>query len=224
LAPHAAASTIALMNLTVLRLAALTIAFLGASQFAHANLVIDPSFEANSASWLLGGNASFANFANTGTESGSVNCGSCPVGDDGFVFQNISDSNLADGEDYIVSFWLTSDGSEVFGPGGFLSVFWGSHELYTTSTPLASPNSFVQFQFVEAAEPGDMGFVMQVQNLSAGEFFIDDVSITAAVPEPGTWGLLLAGIAALAWRHRHARSSFNRPSSACDLTATRSSS
>jgi hypothetical protein len=187
---------------SLLRFGAIAFMLLGGIRIAHANLVVDPGFEANSPSWNMGGASGFTTFAHTGTQSGFVNCGTCtPPGDDGFVFQNILNTTL--GENLIVSFWLTSDGFEVFEPGGSLSVYFGSILLYTTSSPLASPNSFVEFEFAVAAEGGNMGFVMQSENLSAGTFFIDDVSIAAAVPEPQTGMLLIVGgIGLAAWKRR----------------------
>ncbi len=84
-------------------------------------------------------------------------------------------SNYGSGTSYTVSF----DGQDVGSYSTTLGQGWATHSLALTATG-----------------PGVLRF--QGQAISAdGTAFIDDVRLTAAVPEPGSLALLLAGLAGI---------------------------
>jgi len=92
---------------------------------------------------------------------------------------------------------LYSSGNQFF-QGSINTSTWSNITFTPPSVPVGSVAAFIEFsQGIGPIEPG----------LPAGLVRIDDLSLAAAIPEPGTYALMLAGlvgVAAIARRRRNA--------------------
>ncbi len=149
------------------------------------NIVQNPGFETGSfPPWTISGDTSFTGVNGDMPHSGSFSEESGPATSDGFTDQVLP--TLA-GQGYNVSFWLanTDDSNE-----NRFGASLGSVTLVPEATMGAF--SYTQFSFTNVI-PGanaDLHFIFY--NVPA-YFYLDDVSVTAVVPEPGTLGLIALG-------------------------------
>jgi PEP-CTERM motif len=184
------------MKPQVLALAALLIGA-GVGQ-AQANLVSNGDFETgNFSDWIQSGNGGFTGVSGGGAaHSGSFGASFGPIGSLGFIEQNLA---TVAGETYELTYWLRHDGGtannfQVEWDGGLVSSFTNTGGF-----------GYTQFSFdlvaLDASTTLKFGFRQDPAFWS-----LDDVSVVASVPEPGTlalFGAALFGLAAT--RRRGAR-------------------
>ncbi len=152
---------------------------------AQAELVTNGGFETgNFSGWTQVGNTGF-----TGVNGGSANSGSFgaffgPIGSTGGITQTLATTA---GASYQVSFWLLSDG----GTPNVFNFNWdgGASELSFSNL---GAQGFTQYVFTLMASGAATTIQFDFQD-NPGFLLFDDVSVNAAVPEPGS--LALAGLA-----------------------------
>ncbi|MEF7615688.1 PEP-CTERM sorting domain-containing protein [Aquincola sp. MAHUQ-54] len=171
-----------------------------ASTFAQANLVNNGSFESGSfASWTEVGNSAFNGVQCPG--AGAVPQGICgayfgPIGSLGGIQQAIA---TVPGGQYTISFSFLGDGSA---PGQFI-VDFGGVTLLSRSDAAAATVGFQAFEFIATANSSSSLLSFNFRN-DLGFMELDNVAVTA-VPEPGTYALMLAGVGALLYARRRIR-------------------
>lgn len=100
------------------------------------------------------------------------------------------------GQTYDVSFWL--GGYAPFGPTVVLTATAGATTQTFTLNP-GNANTWVQHQFSFVATGSSS--TLSLRSIQQGNNYytgLDNVSVTAAVPEPETYALMLAGLALVA--------------------------
>ena len=176
-----------------------------AAPAAAQNIVTNPGFDNNGAGWTFAifGTNNHPGFGHSGDTSASTGCvgAGCTSNYNAGAYFAQSLTTVAN-QAYDLSFWVAESG----GPTSAFSVFWNgqlasavtdpnnSSIVYNTRTGYSS--TFRQF-FVNGLVATGASTDLQVHGRQdpAGIFF-DDVSVTAAtaaVPEPATWGLMIAG-------------------------------
>lgn len=177
---------------------AATVAFaaaVAAVPASAAELVTNGGFETgNFSGWTLGGNTGF-----TGVTGGAVaNTGSFgaflgPVGSTGTLSQIL---NTVAGTQYSVSFDLRNTG----GIPNFFDVIADGTSVFQLANSGGFPStytSFTGFLFTAATNATSLQIVYRQD---PGFWHLDNVSVQgqlAAVPEPGTWALMLVGFGAV---------------------------
>ena len=178
---------------------ALTAALLvAAPALAATNLVTNGGYETgNLSGWTLTGNTGFSSVAAGAAASGSFGYSNGAVGSFGVLSQTVSTIASAT---YNYSFTLRNNGGPVnafgvsLGGTSFGPTFSNSGPVgfttYTGTVVAPSANAALSFSFRQ-----DPNF-----------WNIDDISLTAAVPEPATWGLMIVGfgIVGVSMRRRQA--------------------
>jgi hypothetical protein len=166
----------------------------------RANLVTDPGFESCSQQvttppgW---------------TATGIAECGSTPhsgVFDAQFsgVAATLSQSIPTAGDTYDFSFWLRSVNASV--GTVFTASFGADQVLNLTSSGVAFPYTFENFAVTATATTTTVQF--QKTGGLGGFLALDDVSVTPAIPEPGSLAVLAAALCGLAAIRRRAVRSF----------------
>ncbi len=170
------------------------------------NLVTNCGFEAGDfTGWTEGGNfednevVSGAFYVYSGANSGSYYAVLGPVGADGTLSQTLSTTN---GEDYTFSFYLASVGDD---PSNFSALWDGTPVL-----SLTDPNTGTGFTEESFSVTGTGSDTIQFDFRDDPAYIaLDDVVVvatTSPVPEPGTVGMLIAGLGAvIVARRRRAR-------------------
>jgi hypothetical protein len=173
------------------------------SAFGATNLVQNPGFETGDfSSWTADGWVVVTSFGLiTGPNSGTFFAAeSCPNGGcTNTLSQTIS---TTPGDHYNLSFFLNIgtttptyelevdwNGSSVETVGGGSGVFWANVDDFTTD--LLATSSSTTFEIRELNAPSGIG--------------IDDVSVTAVVPELSTWAMMGLGFASLGFAGYRAR-------------------
>lgn len=152
--------------------------------------------------WIGGGN-NYGLSASSGNRfldlTGWVNTN----GNQGGVTQTI---NTIAGQRYTLSFDLGNSVRHNYGNTSSLTAFAGNQSQLFFNTDTSGSNSWQHFSFDFVAN-GSQTDIAFVGNTAVYYIGLDNVAVTAAVPEAETWGMLLAGLGALAWtaRRRQAR-------------------
>ncbi len=162
---------------------------LGVGGSQAANLITNGSFETGDfTGWTQGGNTGATFVAASGfdgitAEDGNYFAALGPVGSDGTLSQTFTDTP---GATYESIFYLASDGGT---PNDFGVTGPGSLFITTMNDIPSSP--FVEY-FGYFTGSGSDTITFNFRN-DPGYQGLDNVSVTA-VPEPATWGLMLAGM------------------------------
>ena len=106
------------------------------------------------------------------------------IGADGTLSQTFAD---VAGQSYEASFYLASDGLT---PNDFAVTGPGALSLPTMTDVPASPYVFY-FGFFTGSGSDTITFIARDD---PGFFSLDDVSVTAVVPEPATWATMILGL------------------------------
>lgn len=174
----------------------------GMALSAHAqNLVINPGFETGDfTGYTTGGNFEFSSVNTNMPHSGIYAAQLGPVGADGTLSQDIA---TAIGQSYAVSFFLANQDTSG-GPSDFSASFAGMTGYSVVNAPQFD---YTQITFDVTATSSTSTLQFNFAN-NPNYWFVDDVSVTAAVPEPSTVALLsVIGAGALCfcgWRKRKA--------------------
>ena len=173
-------------------------ALLFATPAAAQELVTNGGFETGD----LSGFTQFGNTGFTGVDSDAASQGSSsaffgPVGSTGGISQTLV---TAAGQTFLISFDLANDE----GTPNFFNVLFGSSQLFTATD--SAPFSFTSFS-TTAIATGPTTNLSFAFRQDPAFFRLDNISVTAvtgAVPEPGTWAMMLMGFAGvgLALRRR----------------------
>jgi PEP-CTERM motif len=181
------------------------------------NLILNPGFEAGDfTSWTVAFAADGSDMfvsgqrANTGDKSTAF-AGTTPGSFDS-IEQSFIDTN---GQAYTFSFFLNAnlpplggDGpaislesftsATIFDPVGNFQAFWNGSMVFDSEGSLTGGFDFTQFSF-QVTGTGNDAIAFRGYNVP-DRYFLDDVSVvsTTATPEPSTWVLMAAGLAALA--------------------------
>jgi len=163
------------------------------------NLVANCGFETGDFSgWTTGGNfedtevVSGAFYDYSGPNSGTYYAVMGPVGSDGTLSQTLSTTN---GEKYTVSFYFASVGDS---PSDF-SALWDGSPL--PGLPLTNPDTGSAYTQELFSVTGTGSDTLQFDFRDDPAYMaLDDVVVVAStspVPEPGTVGMLIAGLGAV---------------------------
>jgi hypothetical protein len=189
-----------------LKKVATTVAFAAATvavPASAAEIVTNGGFETGTFSgWTLGGNTGF-----TGVNASSANTGSFgaffgPVGSIGTLTQVLT---TVVGQQYSVSFDLRNTGGV---PSSF-NVLVGGNSIFSLTNSGSFPSTYTTFSgFIFNAVSTATSLQLQYRQ-DPGFWLVDNVSVQGAVPEPGTWALMLVGFGAVgtAMRSRSRRRS-----------------
>ena len=155
--------------------------------FASTNLVTNGTFDSDANGWTLSGDTSA-----TGQSAGMYHFGS--VYSDAYLTQQL---NTTSGGQYVLSF-------DLYSPNYFDQHFgatFGGQSVYATQDQAFG---WTHFSFNVSASGNSTALVFNGYN-SPSYYYLDNVSVTAAVPEPATGAMALAGLAALGLARRRQR-------------------
>ena len=114
------------------------------------------------------------------------------------------------GEVYTLSFWYSNN---IFGGAPVASADWAIGALtgtvaHATATPLSLDWTLFSVNFVGTGS--DLLSFTSVIDSQNGSIFLDQISITEAVPEPATWAMMIFGfgLAGMAIRRRKRKQAF----------------
>ena len=153
--------------------------------FAATELVVNGGYETgNISGWTLTGNTGFSSVPTGAAFTGSFGYSNGAVGSFGVLSQTVA---TVSGATYAYSFALRNNGGPgnafeaslggtAFGPSFTNSGPFG-YTVYSGTVVAPTSNALLSFSFRQ--DPNFWNF--------------DDASLTAAVPEPGTWALMIVG-------------------------------
>jgi hypothetical protein len=172
----------------------------------QAALVTNGDFETGTLSgWTLFGDQNFVGVDDASEHSGTYGAFAGSETPAGFS-QAIATTS---GQNYTVSFWLKAEKGDYVTskPNSFSAIFGGTTLLSFIDT---SPFNYTKYSFDVVATGTSSNLVFTFTD-KYSYLDLDDVSVVAkgpppAVPEPATWGMLLAGFALIGGAARYRRS------------------
>lgn len=167
---------------------------------ARASIVVNGGFETGDfTGWTQFGDTSFASVSSDSPvpQSGVYGASFGEFDRTGGIFQTLATTA---GTKYTVDFWLQneSDFNGAFSPNSF-AFTWGGLTEMTLSN--ASPFDYKHYSFTLTALAATTDLRFQFRQDPAF-YDLDNVAVTAAVPEPETWALFTAGLVGLVARRR----------------------
>lgn len=182
------------------RINLLSLSLLAAMQALAADIVVDGTFEAGGAAWSTSGSAAIVNLPG-GCFGASNFCGQFQ----GSTFSTISQFvPTVNGANYTVSFWLRNNSASTAGPNNAFHFQWGNLIPIATEVNDAGGFAWTQFSANVVADSNSMWVSFQGYN-NTGTFLLDNITVDGPdgnVPEPSSWLLAGAGVAALLARRR----------------------
>jgi hypothetical protein len=167
-----------------------SMALSSAGSAAPVNLVTNGGFETGDFTGWTGG------FPDNFVATGAANTDFVHTGNKGVAFGATSLSVLSQslttvaGTTYDVSFWLNSNGSSF----DEVKLSWGGTTIFD-QTDIAA-DGWTRYSFVENATSNSTLLAFGLEQ-DSGYSGLDDIKVSAAVPEPATWALMLLGFAGL---------------------------
>jgi hypothetical protein len=191
--------------------AAITVSLCANAQ-AGMNLVANAGFETNDMTdWTDGSTAGVQSWIvvngvsgvlpNTGDSFAITNCegSSCisPTSAGGFISQDL---NTIAGQSYTLSFYLSTEDIDLRAPKGTASpteaaVYWQGVQVFDLPNPVSAPG-YAQYTVTGLLATSSIMTLRFNGRADSGFLAMDDVSVTAAVPEPASWASMLVGLAA----------------------------
>lgn len=177
--------------------AALTLC--AASSAMAQNIVQNSGFENGLTDWTVDGftpSYGLAPYTHTGTGAAVSGCGghSCvsTQGRTAYIAQTL---NTVAGSSYNLSLWVGENG----GPNSEMAIYWNGTLVADVLNPANNtlPGQWIQFNYKNLVASGN-STVLEIHGRQdpAGIYF-DDISVTAAVPEPESFAMLIAGLGLL---------------------------
>jgi len=171
-------------------------ALLVATPAAAQNLVVNGGFETGTlAGFTQFGNTTFTGVSSATSTEGTFSAFFGPFRTVGGISQTLT---TVAGQSFVISFDLANQG----GPANFFDVVFGTTQLFTATD--SSVFGFTTFSTTAVATGAttDLSFTFR-QDPSF--FRLDNISVNAAVPEPGTWAMMLVGFGAIGYSMRRRR-------------------
>lgn len=179
---------------------AIALAF--ASPAAAQQLVSNGGFEAgNFSGFTQSGNTGFTGVSTAYAASGTYGAYFGPIGSVGGITQTL---NTTAGQNYLISFDLANFQAS---DANFYEVLFGGTSLFTATN--SSVFGFTNFRTTATALGATTNLAFNFRN-DPNYFGLDNVSVTAvsaAVPEPATWAMMLVGFGAMGVAMRRQRAS-----------------
>ena len=159
-------------------------------------LVTNGGFETGDfTGWTQTGNTSFNGVDGNG-HSGIHAAFFGPVGSLGGISQNLT---TVGGTSYLIDFFVQFDG----GNTSQIQVAFGGDTLLNLNNPPAG--GYIHESFVATASTSSTTLSFSFRD-DPGFIYLDDVRVTAAVPEASTWAMMIlgfAGVGFMAYRRRN---------------------
>jgi hypothetical protein len=162
---------------------------------ATTNLIVNGGFETGDfTGWTVAGDAT--GVATTGFDGFAPHSGTyfAALGDTsesypyGTLSQTVTD---ASGQALTLSYWLASDGAQP----NYFDATWDGTLISGSQITNSNAFGYIDYQFTVVGTGTDT-LLFHEQNVPAYDA-LDDVSLTAAVPEPTTWAMMLLGFMGL---------------------------
>jgi hypothetical protein len=178
---------------------------------AGANLVTNGGFETGSLSgWTQGGNTGFTGALNGGGAAGTWQAYMGPVTTPGSLTQTLT---TVAGARYDLSYQLRTSGGN---PNRF-DVYWNGGAIASLSLNNVSLGGWTTFSALNLVASGPTTTLSFVVRHDPGYFYLDEVGVSTATPEPATMALVGGALLLIGgYRRKRNQPSCHRPS-ASDL-------
>jgi hypothetical protein len=172
--------------------AAVAVSVVAAPAFASTNLLTNGSFETGDfTGWTIFGDFSYSGtsgtFAGVAPEDGNYQVYLGSVNTTGGIYQTFTDTP---GVEYTATGWYTGIG----GPPSSLEISLDGTDIINLN-PAPSNGVYTEFTYRFIGTGSDTVTVTSYQVPSYN--LVDNFSVTAAIPEASTWGMLMLGFAGL---------------------------
>jgi hypothetical protein len=165
--------------------------FIFVSGLGAATIGINMDFETGSfGPWVQSGDTSFTGVSDVGAHSGTYGAYFGPISGTGYITQTLTTDP---GATYNLSFWISNQS------GTFFEASWGGAPIYSEGS---GDYAWTQRQFTVTASGASTDLRFGFNNVPS-YYYLDDVSVEQAIPEPSSMILAGLGMAALlAFRRR----------------------